>query len=49
VADFRALTGIRQLPPPLGARSGAGWMLAVDGIITRVQLPEWFEARRTQG
>lgn len=46
-AELRALTGSRQLPPPIGAQPGAGWVLAVDGTITRVQLPPWFTARPT--
>ncbi|MEX1079361.1 MAG: FtsK/SpoIIIE domain-containing protein [Homoserinimonas sp.] len=42
VAELRALTGARKLPAPIGPEPGAGWILASDGEITRVQLPEWF-------
>src|SRR5690554_1549771 len=48
-ADLRSLAGTRQLPPPLGPRPGAGWMLAVDGVVSRVQLPEWLNSRRPGG
>lgn len=39
--EFRTLTGIRQLPPPIGPEPGGGWLLATDGSVTRVQLPDW--------
>jgi S-DNA-T family DNA segregation ATPase FtsK/SpoIIIE len=41
VAEFRALTGIRRLPPPIGSAPGGAWHLAGDGAVGRVQLPEW--------
>jgi S-DNA-T family DNA segregation ATPase FtsK/SpoIIIE len=39
VAEFRALVGTRQLPPPLGPTPGAAWILERDGRIIRSQLP----------
>lgn len=46
VAEFRSLTGIRQLPPPIGPEPGGGWILSRDGSVSRVQLPDWMTARR---
>jgi DNA segregation ATPase FtsK/SpoIIIE, S-DNA-T family len=34
-AQFRALTGIRELPPPIVAHSGAVWVLSPDGTVLR--------------
>jgi len=39
VAEFRALVGTRQLPPPLGPAPGAAWILQRDGRVIRSQLP----------
>jgi S-DNA-T family DNA segregation ATPase FtsK/SpoIIIE len=39
VAEFRALAGTRQLPPPLGSAPGAAWILERDGCVIRAQLP----------
>lgn len=38
--EFRAVSTLRGLPPPISPRSGAVWMLAPDGTIGRV-LPPW--------
>src|SRR5690554_4714272 len=41
VAEFRALTGTRQLPPPIGPKRGGGWLLGAEGSTARLQVPEW--------
>jgi S-DNA-T family DNA segregation ATPase FtsK/SpoIIIE len=41
--DFRILTGIRQLPPPIGPEPGGAWMLTGDSVIARIQLPDWYQ------
>lgn len=38
VADFRALSGRRELPPPISRGSDACWALASDGSISRVSV-----------
>ncbi len=38
--EFRAVSTLRRLPPPISPSSGAVWMLAPDGTVTRV-LPPW--------
>jgi S-DNA-T family DNA segregation ATPase FtsK/SpoIIIE len=40
VADFRALTRQRQLPPPLRQHSDAVWLLTPDGVLRRAR-PPW--------
>ena len=37
-AHFRALTGIRLLPPPIAQPSGAVWVLRPDGTVVRARL-----------
>ena len=37
-ADFRALTRLRELPPPLNPGSAAFWLLAPDGRVSRARL-----------
>ena len=37
-ADFRALTRLRELPPPLNPGSAALWLLAPDGGVRRARL-----------
>lgn len=39
VAEFRALTGSRTLPPPIRPGSSAVWVLSPDGSTTRAHLP----------
>jgi S-DNA-T family DNA segregation ATPase FtsK/SpoIIIE len=41
VAEFRSLTGIRRMPPPIGPSPGGAWILTRDGSVRRVQLPDW--------
>ena len=38
VAEFRSLTGIRLLPPPIGPSPGGAWILSGNGSVDRVQL-----------
>lgn len=38
VPDFRSLTGLRQLPPPIGPEPGGAWLLETSGAVTRVQI-----------
>ncbi len=38
-AEFRALSGDRRLPPPLGPGSDDAWILEPDGALGRVSLP----------
>jgi S-DNA-T family DNA segregation ATPase FtsK/SpoIIIE len=42
--EFRAVSTLRRLPPPISPSSGAVWMLAPDGAISRV-LPPWKASR----
>jgi S-DNA-T family DNA segregation ATPase FtsK/SpoIIIE len=35
VAEFRAVTGSRALPPPLAPGAGQFWLLTPDGVVTR--------------
>jgi S-DNA-T family DNA segregation ATPase FtsK/SpoIIIE len=42
--EFRAVSALRQLPPPISPQSGAVWMLAPGGEISRVQ-PDWKSTR----
>lgn len=37
-AEFRAISGLRVLPPPLSPLSGRGWLLEPDGTVARVRL-----------
>lgn len=37
-ADFRALTRSREVPPPLSADPGAGWLVGEEGKVTRARL-----------
>ncbi|MET0989242.1 MAG: FtsK/SpoIIIE domain-containing protein [Glaciihabitans sp.] len=37
-AEFRTLTGLRELPPPVGVDERTGWLLRPDGSITRATL-----------
>jgi S-DNA-T family DNA segregation ATPase FtsK/SpoIIIE len=39
VAEFRAVTGCRELPPPIASTPGACWLLEPDGTLGRV-VPE---------
>lgn len=39
-AEFRAISTLRRLPPPIAPGSAAVWMLSPDGAISRV-LPPW--------
>jgi S-DNA-T family DNA segregation ATPase FtsK/SpoIIIE len=39
VAEFRAVTSVRTLPPPLHGSPGGAWMLHRNGELSRVQLP----------
>jgi S-DNA-T family DNA segregation ATPase FtsK/SpoIIIE len=41
--EFRAISSLRQLPPPISPASGAVWMLAPDGTVGRVA-PPWNES-----
>lgn len=38
-AEFRMVSGVTALPPPLSSAQGGGWMLARGGDLVRVQLP----------
>lgn len=42
--EFRAISSLRQLPPPISPASGAVWMLAPDGTVGRVA-PPWNESK----
>ena len=37
-AEFRAVSGLRRLPPPLSPLSPSQWLLEPDGTLTRVRL-----------
>ena len=37
-AQFRAITGLRTLPPPIAPHSGAVWLLTPDGTVSRARL-----------
>jgi S-DNA-T family DNA segregation ATPase FtsK/SpoIIIE len=39
IADFRAITRRRDLPPPLAPSRARGWLLGVDGVVRRVTVP----------
>ena len=39
IAEFRAISGMRVLPPPLGSGTDTAWLLEPDGSIGRVRLP----------
>ena len=39
IADFRAITRRRDLPPPLAPARARGWLLGVDGVVRRVTVP----------
>ena len=39
IADFRALTRRRDLPPPLAPARARGWLLGQDGVVRRVTVP----------
>lgn len=39
IADFRMITRRRDLPPPLAAARGRGWLLGRDGAVQRVTVP----------
>lgn len=38
IADYRALSGSRELPPPLDGSPGSVWLLAADGGLRRATL-----------
>ena len=38
VAEFRALSGQRRLPPPIAPQSGSAWLLHPGGALTRVRI-----------
>jgi S-DNA-T family DNA segregation ATPase FtsK/SpoIIIE len=39
IADFRAMTRRRDLPPPLAPARARGWLLGQDGVVRRVTVP----------
>jgi S-DNA-T family DNA segregation ATPase FtsK/SpoIIIE len=39
LADYRAITRRRDLPPPLAPARGRGWLLGMDGVVRRVTVP----------
>ena len=40
VAEFRALTRSRELPPPIARQRSACWLLSSDGSVSRSRLPD---------
>ncbi len=40
VAEYRALSRRRELPPPIAAPADTGWLLHPDGRVERVRLPD---------
>jgi S-DNA-T family DNA segregation ATPase FtsK/SpoIIIE len=40
IAEFRALSRSRQLPPPLAPDPRLGWLLRDDGSVGRARLPD---------
>jgi S-DNA-T family DNA segregation ATPase FtsK/SpoIIIE len=39
IADYRAITRRRDLPPPLAPARARGWLLGLDGAVRRVNVP----------
>jgi len=39
LAEFRSMSRLRQLPPPLANDSTTGWLVTPSGAVTRVTLP----------
>jgi S-DNA-T family DNA segregation ATPase FtsK/SpoIIIE len=39
IADYRAITRRRDLPPPLAPHRARGWLLGLDGTVRRVSVP----------
>jgi S-DNA-T family DNA segregation ATPase FtsK/SpoIIIE len=39
IADYRAITRRRDLPPPLAPAGARGWLLGLDGVVRRVTVP----------
>jgi S-DNA-T family DNA segregation ATPase FtsK/SpoIIIE len=37
-SEFRTLTGMRELPPPVGRGDRALWLLRPDGTVARARL-----------
>ena len=39
IAEFRSMSRLRQLPPPLADGSASGWLVDPSGLVSRVALP----------
>ncbi|MHB1171947.1 MAG: FtsK/SpoIIIE domain-containing protein [Lacisediminihabitans sp.] len=48
VAEFRALSTLRQLPPPILPHSGSAWLLTPDGSLSRAR-PPWLREQTNRG